>query len=282
MKVFDVHETFVIRSEKSFDFDHTTYTFPTNVNTHIHNCYELYYFLSGDLTYYIEGQAHTLEAHDMIVTNTRELHRIMFHSDAVYERKYIHFKSDFISAYQTEEYNLLHYIENRKLGQHNKIAAKDVKAAGIDQLWLDIENHHQNKNRESLLLTKTYFVQMLIALNKIYAKYDATSLDRYRYDEKTIQLLDYINHNLSERITLDGLEKAFFVNKYYLSHTFKRITGFTVIEYVTYKRIIWAIDMLMGGRPALEVSHATGFNDYSTFYKAFKKVTGVSPRIYMG
>src|SRR5699024_12592581 len=58
-----------------------------------------------------------------------------------------------------------------------------------------------------------------------------------------VDLLDFINNNLDKKITLDLLEKQFFVNKYYLSHTFKRSTGFTVVEYITHKRIIWAMDL---------------------------------------
>ena len=267
-------------SSKSFILDHSIFQSPNNVDTHIHDCYELFYFISGDLTYYIEGHAYKLKPNDLIITNTKELHRIIFHSDVSYERKYIHFKSEFLSAYQTKEYNLLNYIENRKLGHHNKIDASDVLAQGIDRLWHQIEGASSNKSPESPILLKTYFIQMLIKINEIYSKYDNPLANRYKYDQKTGELLEYINKNLDQKISLDLLEDQFFVNKYYLSHTFKRSTGFTVVEYITHKRIIWAMDLLTVGQPALEVAHTVGFSDYSTFYKAFKKITGISPREY--
>lgn len=276
-----ISQTLELKSNKSFDIDHRIFTSPHNVSTHIHNCYELFYYISGDLTYYIEGHAYELKPHDIIITNTRELHRVIFNSNISYERKYIHFKSDYISAYQTEGYNLLKYIENRKLGHHNKLSGKDVLEQGIDQLWEKIEETFAEQTPESSILTKTYFIQMLIKINKIFSKSNNEFVDRYKYDEKTICLLEYLNNNLANNITLDLLEDEFYVNKYYLSHTFKRITGFTVMEYVTYKRIIWAMDLLIMGNPALDVAHTIGFNDYSTFYKAFKKITGISPRKYL-
>ncbi|GAA4060872.1 AraC family transcriptional regulator [Amphibacillus indicireducens] len=276
-----MNQTIELKSNKSFDLDHSVFTSPNNVNTHIHDCYELFYYISGDLTYYIEGHAYQLEPHDLIITNTRELHRVVFNSNSSYERKYIHFKSDYLSAYQTEDYNLLNYIENRKLGHHNKIAAKDVLEQGIDQLWAKIEEAYLAETPESAVLTKTYFIQMLIKINEIFSKSNNKFAEKYKYDEKTIRLLDYLNHNLAKHISLDLLEEKFYANKYYLSHTFKRITGFTVMEYVTYKRIIWAMDLLVMDNPALDVAHTVGFNDYSTFYKAFKKITGTSPRKYL-
>lgn len=268
------------KSEKNFILNHSIFQSPNDVDTHIHDCYELFYFISGDLTYYIEGHAYKLKPNDLIITNTRELHRIVFHSDANYERKYIHFKSDFLTAYQTKEYNLLNYIENRKLGHHNKIDGDDVLAQGINELWCKIEAASLDQSPESPILLKTYFIQMLIKINKIYSKYDNPLANRYKHDQKTVDLLEFINNHLDKRITLDLLEEQFFVNKYYLSHTFKRSTGFNVMEYITYKRIIWSMDLLAVGQPALDVAHTVGFNDYSTFYKAFKKITGVSPREY--
>ncbi len=81
-----------------------------------------------------------------------------------------------------------------------------------------------------------------------------------------------------KKITLDILQQRFYVNKYYLCHIFKMNTGFTVIEYITYKRVVRAMELLMSGVTAIDAAHAVGFGDYSAFYKAFKKITGFSPK----
>jgi AraC-like DNA-binding protein len=41
-----------------------------------------------------------------------------------------------------------------------------------------------------------------------------------------------------------------------------------------------AIELLMSGDTALDIAHAVGFGDYSNFFKAFKNITGLSPKQY--
>lgn len=267
-------------NSNNFYMVHMATESPVDVATHIHDCYELFYFISGDLTYYIEGQAYELCPNDLIITNSRELHRIVFNSNSSYERKYIHFKPEFISSYQTDEYNMFNFLEHRKLGYFNKISANDVFEAGINELWEKIEETSLAYSPESQILMKTYFVQMLICINKIFLKYNNPLVDSHKYDKKIVTILEYINKNLDKKITLDLLQTEFYVNKYYLCHIFKRNTGFTVFEYITYKRIMMAMELLMSGNTALDVAHAVGFGDYSTFFKAFKNITGLSPKQY--
>lgn len=58
-------------------------------------------------------------------------------------------------------------------------------------------------------------------------------------------------------------------------------TGFSVIEYITYKRILKAEELLLSGLSILDAANEVGFGDYSNFYKAFKKITGTSPKKYL-
>ncbi|MDP4091443.1 MAG: AraC family transcriptional regulator [Bacillota bacterium] len=267
-------------NSNNFSLDHVLTESPYDIATHMHDCYELFYFISGELTYYIEGQAYKLCPNDLIITNSRELHRIVFNSKSSYERKYIHFKPDYIAPYQTDGYSLLNSMEKRKLGHYNRISAKDVIESGISRLWDNIEKTFQEHSPESQIMMKTYFIQMLVTINKVFLRYNNPLVDSHEYDKKVTAILDFINSNLEERITLDLLEQQFYVNKYYLCHIFKLNTGFTVIEYITHKRIMRSVELLMSGISALDVAHAVGFGDYSTFYKAFKNITGFSPRHY--
>src|SRR5690625_242795 len=167
-----MNRAFEWKSDKSFLLDHSLFQSPRNVDTHIHDCYELFYFLSGDLTYYIEGHAYKLEPHDMIITNTRELHRIVFDSDADYARKYIHVKSDYLTASHTREYNPLNDTEHSRLGHDNRISKQDVVGEGIDKLWEKVEQAYFEKTPERSMLLKTYFIQMMIKSNNIAARYN--------------------------------------------------------------------------------------------------------------
>jgi YesN/AraC family two-component response regulator len=265
----------------NFHFHHSLTDTPSDIATHIHDSYELFHFMSGDVTYYIEGQAYKLKPRDMIITNTRELHRIVFNSTTRYERRFIQFKPEYVSAFQTEDYNMLNFIEKRKLGYFNKISARDMHSNKIDEFWDKIESYTSDDSPENHIYIKTLFIQMLVKINKLFSKNSDNLSCSFEYDDKIISILDYINKNIDIKLTLDHLEQMFYVNKYYLCHIFKMNTGFTVVEYITYKRITKAQELLCTGIPILEVSDAVGFGDYSNFYKAFKKITGVSPKKYL-
>ncbi len=106
-------------------------------------------------------------------------------------------------------------------------------------------------------------------------------IESFEHNDKVAAILEYINKNIDQKITLDLLEKLFYINKYYLCHIFKMNTGFTVNEYITYKKIMKSQELLISGVPVLEASSIVGFGDYSNFYKAFKKVVGCSPKKYI-
>jgi len=254
---------------------------PIDVETHIHNCYEIYYYISGDLTYHVEGQSYKMQKNDLIITNTRELHRIVFDSKEGYERKFIQFKPEYLSSFQSEEYNILSFIQKRKLGQFNKVNAKDVMSSGIDKLWQQISRYAHENLPESSIMIKAIFVQMLIEINKIVASNTNVSMEYLGYDEVIIDILKYIKENLAKKITLNILEAEFHINKYYICHLFKKNTGFTIIEYIIYKRIMRAEELLITGTPIIDIPSQVGFGDYTNFYKAFKKILGVSPKKYM-
>lgn len=267
-----------VSDEKDFTYTHNIIDIPHTYPIHIHDMYELYYFISGDVTYYIEGQNYIINPNDILIINSRELHKPVFNSNKPYERIVIHFNPRFISAFQTKQYNLLHYCENRKLGHHNRIDCTQVIDKKIKNNIEEIEKNIKNNVLETPIMIKTLFIQLLIKLNSIFIPNENIITNSFKYDEKVSSILDYINNNLSEKITLEMLEHRFYVNKYYLCHIFKKTTSFTLIEYITYKRIMKAKELLIDGVSVMEVCHSIGFNDYTNFYKVFKKLTGTSPK----
>lgn len=250
-------------------------------NIHIHDRYEIYYFLSGDVIYNIEGQNYRLGNSNVLIINNKELHRPYFQSNKPYERILIHFNPKYFTNFDSLDYNLFNCFENRKLGVGNILTADEVFGCGFADYIMQLEEIINKGGREKSLMVITLLVQALISLNRAFStKSNAIAEERLQKDKKIIHILDFINENLSAKITLDLLQHKFFVNKYYLCHIFKRNTGFTIQEYVTYKRIIKAKELLSSGHSVLEVSNEVGFNDYSNFFRTFKKLTGNSPKYF--
>ena len=94
-------------------------------------------------------------------------------------------------------------------------------------------------------------------------------------------VMEYINENYFEEISLNSLSKLFLVDGSYLSKLFKRGTGDNLMLYIAKKRIEKAIDLINQGTVSLtDISSLVGYNDYTYFNRVFRKVTGKGPREY--
>jgi AraC-like DNA-binding protein len=268
-------------SVKNLAYYHTHDDFCPDVATHIHDGFEIFCLVKGDVKYHIEGKWYKLNENDIVITNSKELHRIVVNPNLPYERLFLHVKPEFVSAFNVDDYNILGFIQNRKLGEFNKIDAYDANASGIHRHLSEIELHALKNLPESQILIKALIVQILVAINGIFSKNNVQIKNNIEYDKRIVKILEYINDNLQGKITLGELEKEFFISKYYLCELFRKNTGFSVLEYITYKRVLKAEELMCTGTSILEASTTVGFGDYSTFYKAFKKIMEISPKQYL-
>lgn len=98
---------------------------------------------------------------------------------------------------------------------------------------------------------------------------------------KTIQaVLNYINNNYAENLSIASLSKQFGLSPSYLSRSFSAYTGRSIYNYIQYRRIMLAKEMICADKPFMDVALECGFNDYSCFLRAFTKSTGKTPREY--
>ena len=78
-------------------------------------------------------------------------------------------------------------------------------------------------------------------------------------------------------MTLDQLSDRFYISKHHLNKVFRRATGTTVFDYLLHKRIVLAQELLIDGLSAQEAAARTGFGDYSSFYRSYRRILGHSP-----
>ena len=98
-------------------------------------------------------------------------------------------------------------------------------------------------------------------------------------DPLTVEILEYINSNLnSDDLEPDALAARFYVSRSQLNRMIKSGTGFTLWNYITCKRLSRAYYLIQAGVSNKDAAHMSGFQDYSTFYKAYIRVKGFSPK----
>lgn len=245
---------------------------PKMFSTHLHKYYEFLYFVQGDASYIVEGKEYSAQSGDLFITRPGELHSIIFKSSSDYERHFIQISEEFL---QDIGIDMLQYIKSAPFGECNKIDCRLVEKSRIKSLFEGVGECVSNRRDESDLLVKTYVIQLLDCINNLLPKTDSNLPDE---NERIKTVKDYINSHLTENITLDKIAENAFMDKFYLCHLFHKETGFTVKDYISIQRIALAKKLIEDGNRATNVYRDCGFNDYSTFYRVFKKHSGKSPQ----
>ena len=94
------------------------------------------------------------------------------------------------------------------------------------------------------------------------------------------EVLAYIERHLSDKITLEDTARHFYVSVSTITQLFRQKMGTSFYRCVTQRRLISAKSLINEGKALEDVSRAVGFTDYSSFYRAFKKEYGITPRQY--
>lgn len=242
---------------------------------HVHNTYEIYFFLQGDVNYFVEQSSYKLQKGNLLIFNNQEIHKAVSLSDAPYERVVIHFDSQIIKPLCTEKTDLLKCFHNHQIGNNNIILLDETMTNHFLSTALQLINNLENDAYGSDVLPLTYLVQLLVMINHLFhnTKQTMTSI----LSPKILPILQYIDTHLAENLSLDSLSKVVSLDKYYLSHLFKQNTGSTIYQYILAKRIALSKQLLVQGKSVTQVCELSGFNDYSNFIRTFRKSCGTSP-----
>lgn len=93
-----------------------------------------------------------------------------------------------------------------------------------------------------------------------------------------LNIIDYLDDNLTEEITIDSIAGKFHFNRFYLMKMFKKVTGITILEYVNQKKIKSSLDAVVNtDDKILKIALNHGFNSQEYFSETFTKVLGISP-----
>lgn len=239
---------------------------------HYHDFHKIIVFISGKVTYHIEGKAYHLKPRDILLVSQGAIHKPEIDPSVPYER-YIFWIRDDLSC---QELNTCFQKANDR--SFNLVRADSALQERLKDLLPEIEQTLQNTHFGDPILKDALFTQFMIYINRIFLR-TSSSPDKKTYssDTQVEQLLKYINRNLSENLSIDQLANRFFFSKYHMMRKFKNETGYTIHNYITSKRLLMARSLISQGMPVMKAAQASGFHDYTTFVRAYKKQFGKAP-----
>ncbi len=212
----------------------------------------------------------------MVIVNPREIHRIYLYDDSLYDRIVIHVSDSTLKDISTAQTNILRVFHKNKA---------HILHFTDEEMKQFLNNHHQmpnlwNKKEFGADILGDAWLQILM----IQIAQKMRQAEGEGEQEVTIGLvgktLEYINENLTKDISAQDIADALNVSRSYLSHMFKKSTGYGLWNYVITKRLVYAQKLLFGGSSVTEACYESGFKDYAHFIKSFTKTFGCSPKQY--
>lgn len=248
------------------EFSHTTTRDPDRqtYSSHMHNSYELFYFLQGDVDYVIEGATYRLHRHDLLLIRPRTYHNPILLSSTPYERFVINFTEEDVPTL------LLPFLSTAKNVYNIR---EQAHLCSLFDAWTDAD---ADFSKEELSLLVRSITRSLLLFLKHSEKND--SIQPIRRNRTLETILKYVDEHPNEPHSASTLAARHFVSTSWIVHSFQKHLGISLRQYVTRKRTLYAQQLLREGLPATEVAQACGFDSYTTFYRQYKQVFGISPQ----
>ena len=248
--------------------DQTNKEFPY----HYHDFHKVVIFISGKAAYHIEGKVYQLKPWDILLVSRHSIHRPEIDPSVPYERFILWIQNDL--PWQ----ELLKCFQKANDRSYNLVRLHSALQEKMRDILSELENSAKSDGYGKDILTQSLFIQFVVYLNRIFLEkqyiFDKKS---FSFDSQIANILQYINHNLNGDLSVENLSSRYYVSKYHLMRKFKEETGYTLHNYIINKRLLMARTLISQGMPVTKAALESGFSEYSTFSRAYRKQFKASP-----
>ena len=234
---------------------------------HAHSYTELFYIVGGDGQFQINDRLFPVQAHQLVVVNPN-----LIHTEVSYEAHPLEYIVIGIEGFEltfpgTEEghYCIYTFTEDN----------------GVLTCMQNILREMQDQKPEYQTVCQAYMEIIMVQLIR-NASISVTQIhSRFPTNRQCASVRHYLDQHYKENITLDLLAEKVSINKYYMSHAFKREYGISPINYMIAcriregKRLLAETDLSLS-----QISSVLGFSSSSYFSQSFRKSEGTSPTEY--
>lgn len=252
------------------NFNYSSYIAP-----HWHQSIELSYTLTGEIDeFIIEGQNYHCEPGKILVVNSQEIHSIKVFKNGIDKRALsVIFTYKFVKEMYPMIDNMVFSLNNySELTDDQKYKYKKLQKLlqQVATIYAEKENAYKNISISVKLLE---ILEILIKNFMIEAKCKSTK--EVRIVERTQAIIEYIQKNYQEELSLENIARYHHVSKEYLARFFKKYIGITIGQYIAEIRAKHAYDDIVTGKHNLtEIALNNGFSGIRTMDRALIRIYG--------
>lgn len=241
-----------------------TYTKSLSFIPHLHSQIEMIYVISGSGEMTVEGETHILMPGEAALCWPNRVH-----------------------SYRALDCGSLYcmgIIDPARLGKTGEEFSHVVCKSpyiNADKVHPDVPLALERMINESDMPPALKRAYAIIASGRLMAGMDLVPNNNQDNPDTLHKVLAYIDNNLSNEISLDGMARALYMNKYYISKSFSRHMNCSMHTYINALRVKRAQGLLDDASLDIDsIMSACGYTSERTFYRAFKAHTGLTPKQY--
>lgn len=234
-----------------------------NYYRHNHSRYELYIFFEGEVDFIIEDHLYPLKKGNILLIQPLSYHYANLKNTRLpYVRLILNFDRNLVFP------ELQSFLDSKK-----EFFVWDEKnhALMLEDLRAHLSSYHAS---DSALLIQLFLNRLLM---------DFKYSEKHRQNSQILnpsvtQILKFINEHIYEPLSLKRIAAQMFLNQSYLSQIFSSYMKIGLMDYIKQKKIHLAHEMIQNKDvPPTDACKILGFNDYSTFYRLYKKYINQLP-----
>lgn len=221
----------------------------------------LLFVRNGEMDVRYEGRSFSIHKGDILLIDCRNPHYYRAHDDL--EFVYIHFDG-----------SNSHALTNYLIELNGGPVFRQESNMEIGKEIYDIASIHEKGTIQPPLQVSAWITQILYKLS-------IAAVPPIQEDSPISQAIQYILHHVGEPITLEELSQLTNFSPYYLSHLFKKQTGYSPSEYIINTRLEKAERMLTHTRKSVaEIAYEVGYSSASSFINVFTRKVGCTPKTF--
>ncbi|WP_042276338.1 GH39 family glycosyl hydrolase [[Clostridium] dakarense] len=245
------------------------------VQNHWHESLEILFVLKGNVNIVIDDTLYNLNQEDVIVINTNEVHTVSSNDDNMILALQI--PIDFIKYHYEDIENIKFNCNSVWIKNENKDIIDNIRQILAKTMWTYSKDEEDCEIKiQALVLELVY-----ILCRNFKEKGSLHNKNSNKYSERLKRIIEYIDKNYKEDITLNSVAKREYLSSAYLSKFFSKYIGKNFNNYVNSIRLEQAVkDLIYTDLPITEVALSNGFSNEKTFFTLFKENYGQTPNSY--